>query len=172
MTAVHQPITRIVLHRVLHRSSLRHMSAVPDALIDVDPDALFSTPDTCRMARVSFRQLDYWARVGTIEPVRPANGSGSVRRFTGEQVREVAMVGRLRELGVGLDAIDEVLAVVRESAGALVVISPDAVRAVPREDVADAVEAANGAAIVVSPDALRILSADAPADRCKRIGVR
>lgn len=138
-----------------------------DALADIADDDLFSTPDVCRMAQVSFRQLDYWTRTGTIEPDTPAKGSGSQRRFTGAQVRDVAMIGRLRELGVSLDAIEEVLHVVHDADGALLVIAPDFVRAVDPRDVASALADADGAAIVVSPDALRLVNADhRGADRC------
>lgn len=174
MNAVHRPLTRNVLRGVLHRSSLGYMSAVPiDVVIDVSDGDLFSTPDVCRMARVTFRQLDYWSRVGAIEPVRAATGSGSKRRWTGKQVRDVAMIGRLRELGVGLDAIEEVMAVVDESEGTLIVISTEWVRAVPRDVVAEAIEDASGVAIVVSPESLRVLTADSPTVApCRRIGVR
>lgn len=159
---------RIVLRGVLRGSNLGYVSRMPiDVLADLDGTARFSTPDTCRMARVSFRQLDYWTRLEIVKPDTPAKGSGSQRRFTGAQVRDVAMVGRLRELGVSLDAIEEVLVAVRDAEGALIVIAPEFVRVVQPGGLADAIVEANGAAIVVSPDALQILSADVrEADRC------
>ena len=37
----------------------------------------------CSAAGISYRQLDYWARTGLIEPtVRPAQGSGSQRLYS------------------------------------------------------------------------------------------
>ena len=152
---------RIVLRRVLHGSNLTRVGMPVDVLADLDEDVTFTTPQVCRMARVSFRQVDYWARIGLIAPDTPARGSGTQRRFTGAQARDIAMVGRLRELGVGLDAIEEVLALLRTTTeGALVVIAPAFVRVVEPLDVARAVTEAEGAAIVMAPDTLRVLSED------------
>jgi len=39
-------------------------------------------PTACTAAGITYRQLDYWARTGLVEPsVRPANGSGSQRLY-------------------------------------------------------------------------------------------
>ena len=137
-----------------------------DALADLDDDALYTTPQVCRIAQVTFRQLDYWTRNEVIVPETPAHGSGSQRRFKGAQVRDVAMAGRLRELGVSLDAIEEVLRVVHDAEGALIVIAPEFVRAVAPDEVSQAIADANGAAIIVSPDSLGLLATDREADRC------
>jgi DNA-binding transcriptional MerR regulator len=135
----------------------------------LDADVVFSTPEACRMARVSFRQIDYWVRTGLIEPDRPATGSGSQRRFTAEQVRDVAMIGRLRELGVRHEAIEEVLACAGDGVnGALIVIGADVARVVGPLDVADAVIDAHGAAVVVSRDALRVVTDEGDDPRCSR----
>jgi len=140
-----------------------------DVLADLDETVTFTTPAVCRMARVSFRQVDYWTRIGLIAPDTPARGSGSQRRFTGAQARDVAMVGRLRELGVGLDAIEEVLALLRSTTeGALVVIAPGFVRVVEPLDVASAITEAAGAAIVLAPETLRVLTVDDDEERPAR----
>lgn len=146
----------IAARSVLHRGNLRYVKSVP---IQVDSEATFSTPDAARMAGVSFRQLDYWSRVGVIVPETPAAGSGSARQFTGTQVRNIAMIGRLRELGVSLEAIEDVMKVVDRADGALIVIGSASVRVASPADVADAVADAEGAAVVVSPSALRLLTA-------------
>jgi len=150
--------SRIAFGRVLHWSNLTGVRGIPvDVLADLD-DETFSTPVVCKMARVSFRQVDYWTRIGLIAPEKPAHGSGSQRRFTGAQARDVAMIGRLRELGVGLDAIEEVLSLLRTTTeGALVVIAPGFVRVVEPLDVAAAITEAAGAAIVLAPETLRVL---------------
>lgn len=158
---------RIVLRHVLRGSNLGYVSPMPtpiDALADLADEALYSTPAVCRIAQVTFRQLDYWTRTGTIVPETPAHGSGSQRRFTGAQVRDVAMAGRLRELGVSLDAIEEVLRVVHDAEGALIVVAPEFVRAVTPGEVGQALADANGAAIIVSPDSLGLLSREP--ERC------
>lgn len=61
----------------------------------------FSAVETCRLAGCTYRQLDYWTRVGYVEPTIGAHGSGSRRRFTGRDVAVVRAVARLREMGVG-----------------------------------------------------------------------
>lgn len=154
---------RIAVRHVLHRSNLGYMPGVPiDAIVDIDDDELFSTPAVCRMAGVTFRQVDHWARCEVIVPATPARGSGTQRRYTGAQVRDIAMAGRLRELGVSLDAIEEIFVALRDAEGALLVIGTEFVRAVEAHEVADAINDAHGAAIVVNPDTLRILSETAP----------
>jgi hypothetical protein len=55
------------------------------------------TPEVARMLGVSFRQLDYWCRVGFI-PAAESPGSGRQRSWTTEQVRaaeELAVVFQL-----------------------------------------------------------------------------
>ena len=47
-------------------------------LPQLDDQMGFRGPIACRAAGITYRQLDYWARTGLIEPsVRPATGSGS-----------------------------------------------------------------------------------------------
>lgn len=43
---------------------------------------LFSTPQACALADVTFRQIDYWVRTSRLSPHQPAKGSGSQRRYT------------------------------------------------------------------------------------------
>lgn len=163
---------RIAARRVLRGSSLGSVSSVPiDLAVEIDDEALFSTPDVCRLARVSFRQLDYWSRVGVITPEQAAKGSGSARRFTGAQARDVAMIGRLRELGVSLDAIEETLsAFATAEPGALLVIGAESVRVVDPLDIGRAVSE-HGVAIVVSPTTLRSLDvAEQPVKRAMHGG--
>ena len=44
-----------------------------------DPERIgYRGPTACAAAGITYRQLDYWARTGLVEPsVRPAYGSGS-----------------------------------------------------------------------------------------------
>ncbi|MGE5828726.1 MAG: transcriptional regulator, partial [Micromonosporaceae bacterium] len=50
---------------------------------DVSPlpqDAGYRGPTACNAAGITYRQLDYWARTGLVEPtVRGAHGSGTQR---------------------------------------------------------------------------------------------
>lgn len=67
--------------------------------------ALFSAPEACRRAGVTYRMLDYWCRTDVIVPAVPSRGSGSQRRFSAEQVRALAVVGRLSKLGASASAM-------------------------------------------------------------------
>lgn len=60
-----------------------------------------NSADVCDMVDVSYRQLDYWCRLGLVctHGARPGSGSGYPRRFTPTEVRVVAALARLFELG-------------------------------------------------------------------------
>ena len=46
-----------------------------DELPDLDTTTGYRGPTACRAAGITYRQLDYWARTGLVEPsVRPASG--------------------------------------------------------------------------------------------------
>jgi len=60
----------------------------------------------CSAAGISYRQLDYWARTGLIEPtVRPAQGSGSQRLYSFTDVLVLKVIKRLLDTGVSLQNI-------------------------------------------------------------------
>ena len=71
-------------------------------------DAL-STYQAARVAGASYRQADYWARIGLAVPTVKACGSGSARRYSSVDVRRLGVVARLRTLGLEVAAIREVL---------------------------------------------------------------
>lgn len=56
---------------------------------------MFSTREACDLAGISYRQADYWARIGLIEPEAPANGSGSRRRWNRHQVLMLAALAQV-----------------------------------------------------------------------------
>lgn len=54
----------------------------------------YSAPDVCNAAGISYRQLDYWCRVGLIHPSGgDAQGSGSRRRFSPHDLAIVKVIG-------------------------------------------------------------------------------
>jgi DNA-binding transcriptional MerR regulator len=60
----------------------------------------------CTAAGISYRQLDYWARTGLVEPsVRPAEGSGSQRLYSFQDILLLKVVKRLLDTGVSLQNI-------------------------------------------------------------------
>ncbi|WP_069816928.1 MerR family transcriptional regulator [Streptomyces sp. TP-A0874] len=63
-------------------------------------------PTACAAAGITYRQLDYWARTGLVEPsVRPAYGSGSQRLYSFRDVVVLKVVKRLLDTGVALQNI-------------------------------------------------------------------
>jgi len=60
----------------------------------------------CSAAGISYRQLDYWARTGLVEPtVRSASGSGSQRLYGFRDILVLKIVKRLLDAGVSLQNI-------------------------------------------------------------------
>lgn len=63
-------------------------------------------PIACSAAGITYRQLDYWARTGLVEPtVRGANGSGSQRLYSFSDILILRIVKRLIDTGVSLPNI-------------------------------------------------------------------
>ncbi|MDO5501972.1 MAG: MerR family transcriptional regulator [Actinomycetia bacterium] len=63
-------------------------------------------PTACRAAGITYRQLDYWARTGLVEPsVRSAKGSGSQRLYGFRDILVLKVVKRLLDTGVSLQQI-------------------------------------------------------------------
>ncbi|MFJ6216937.1 MerR family transcriptional regulator [Streptomyces sp. NPDC092296] len=66
----------------------------------------FRGPTACSAAGITYRQLDYWARTGLVEPsVRPAQGSGSQRLYSFRDILVLKIVKRLLDAGVSLQNI-------------------------------------------------------------------
>ena len=66
----------------------------------------FRGPIACNAAGITYRQLDYWARTGLVEPsVRPATGSGTQRLYGFRDILMLKVVKRLLDTGVSLQNI-------------------------------------------------------------------
>lgn len=76
---------------------------------DVSPlpnDVGYRGPTACRAAGITYRQLDYWARTGLIEPtVRGATGSGSQRLYSFRDILILKVIKRLLDAGISLQQI-------------------------------------------------------------------
>ena len=69
----------------------------------------------CVAAGISYRQLDYWARTGLVEPtVRGASGSGSSRLYGFKDILVLKIVKRLLDTGVSLQNIRSAVTHLRE----------------------------------------------------------
>ncbi len=60
----------------------------------------------CSAAGITYRQLDYWARTGLLEPsIRNAAGSGSSRLYGFRDILVLKIIKRLLDAGVSLQNI-------------------------------------------------------------------
>ena len=77
-----------------------------DPLPQLDADSGYRGPVACRAAGITYRQLDYWARTGLVEPsIRSAKGSGSQRLYSFRDILVLKVVKRLLDTGVSLQQI-------------------------------------------------------------------
>ncbi|HEX3003239.1 MAG TPA: MerR family transcriptional regulator [Angustibacter sp.] len=78
-------------------------------------DAGYRGPTACGAAGITYRQLDYWARTGLVEPsVRGASGSGSQRLYSFRDILVLKIVKRLLDTGVSLQQIRTAVEHLRE----------------------------------------------------------
>ncbi len=74
-----------------------------DDLPALPEDIGYRGPTACSAAGITYRQLDYWARTGLVEPgVRSAHGSGSQRLYGFRDILVLKVVKRLLDTGVSL----------------------------------------------------------------------
>ncbi|MCX6461763.1 MAG: MerR family transcriptional regulator [Actinobacteria bacterium] len=80
-----------------------------------DDDMGYRGPVACAAAGITYRQLDYWARTGLVEPsVRSAVGSGSQRLYGFRDILVLKVVKRLLDTGVSLQNIRTAVSHLRE----------------------------------------------------------
>ena len=72
----------------------------------LDEQVGYRGPTACGAAGITYRQLDYWARTGLVEPsVRAAHGSGSQRLYSFRDICVLKVVKRLLDTGISLQQI-------------------------------------------------------------------
>lgn len=63
-------------------------------------------PTACSIVGITYRQLDYWARTELVEPsVQRAEGSGSQRLYSFDDIVKLRVVKRLLDTGVSLQRV-------------------------------------------------------------------
>jgi DNA-binding transcriptional MerR regulator len=81
----------------------------PGERVQPGPDSTdvgYRGPTACAAAGITYRQLDYWARTGLVEPsVRAAHGSGSQRLYSFRDILVLKVVKRLLDTGISLQQI-------------------------------------------------------------------
>jgi len=86
-----------------------------DQLAPLPADVGYRGPAACAAAGITYRQLDYWARTGLVEPsVRPARGSGSQRLYGFRDILVLRVVKRLLDTGISLQQIRSAVTYLRE----------------------------------------------------------
>jgi len=86
-------------------------SPLQDTLFDGDfaplpSDLGFRGPVAHRVAGITYRQLDYWARTGLVVPeVRNAVGSGTQRLYSFRDILLLRVVKRFLDVGISLQQI-------------------------------------------------------------------
>lgn len=86
-----------------------------DDLSPVADDIGYRGPTACAAAGITYRQLDYWARTGLVEPsVRAASGSGSQRLYGFRDILVLRVVKRLLDTGISLQQIRSAVCYLRE----------------------------------------------------------
>jgi DNA-binding transcriptional MerR regulator len=86
-----------------------------DDEVTLPDDVGYRGPVACAAAGITYRQLDYWARTGLVEPsVRPATGSGTQRLYGFRDILVLKVVKRLLDTGVSLQQIRQAVGHLRE----------------------------------------------------------
>src|SRR6478752_6188983 len=87
-----------------------------DGLPDMDANSGYRGAVAARAAGITYRQLDYWARTGLVEPtVRGAAGSGSQRLYGFRDILVLKLVKRLLDTGISLQQIRTAVTQLREA---------------------------------------------------------
>jgi DNA-binding transcriptional MerR regulator len=96
-------------------NSSRQGSLFTDDFPVPDDGVGYRGPVACSAAGITYRQLDYWARTGLVEPtVRAAAGSGSQRLYGFRDILVLKVVKRLLDTGVSLQNIRAAVQHLRE----------------------------------------------------------
>ncbi len=78
-------------------------------------DVGYRGPTACNAAGITYRQLDYWARTGLVEPsVREASGSGTQRLYSFRDILVLKVVKKLLDAGVSLVNIRTAIGTLRD----------------------------------------------------------
>lgn len=79
------------------------------------PDYGYRAPQVCGLVDITYRQLDYWARTGLLEPsLQRAAGSGSQRLYTFTDVVQLKVIKRLLDAGMSLKKIRSAVEILRD----------------------------------------------------------
>lgn len=70
----------------------------------------------CKLAGITYRQLDYWARTGLVRPsIADAHGSGSQRSYSYRDILDLKVIKHLLSGGISLQAARRAVEHLREN---------------------------------------------------------
>src|SRR5690348_17836533 len=89
-------------------------SGAPTEVAEDHEAAGYRGVTACKVADITYRQLDYWARTGLVVPsVRDASGSGTQRLYSFRDIVVLKVVKRLLDAGVSLQNIRKAIETLR-----------------------------------------------------------
>ncbi|HSJ51492.1 MAG TPA: MerR family transcriptional regulator [Actinomycetota bacterium] len=75
----------------------------------------YRVPEVTKIVGISYRQLDYWARTGLVRPsVKDAQGSGSQRLYSFQDLALLKLIKRMLDSGVSLPQIRKAMAALKD----------------------------------------------------------
>ena len=74
----------------------------------------YRAPQVCNIVGITYRQLDYWARTGLLQPsLARAHGSGTQRLYSFGDIVQLRVVKRLLDAGMSLKKIRSAMDILR-----------------------------------------------------------
>ena len=116
----------------------------------------FSGTRAAKVVGITYRQLDYWARTDLIRPsLADAEGSGSRRRYSYNDLLELKAIKKLLDAGIKLEQVRKVFEYVRQHvstdiAAAHIVIDGGSVNLYDGEQLIDVLKRGQGVLNVLS----------------------
>ena len=75
----------------------------------------YRAPQVCKIVGITYRQLDYWARTGLLQPsLAEARGSGTQRLYSFGDIVQLRVVKRLLDAGMSLKKIRSAMDILRD----------------------------------------------------------
>ena len=100
------PVTRLLRGMRFAGSLLWTARELADELASGPESVGYRGPTACIAAGITYRQLDYWARTGLVEPSMSAiNGSGTQRLYSFRDILVLKVMKRLLDTGISLQQI-------------------------------------------------------------------
>lgn len=79
-------------------------------ITDTHARGLVTGPEASRICGITYRRIDYMDRTGLAPPTQPADGSGTVRGYSQQDLVRMAIVATLCDFGLPAARIEDILA--------------------------------------------------------------